>query len=70
LVKGSDGTIRTVGIYLPNGKQYCQKINHIFPLEIFDQTNDSEEKSDKDSELHVESKAGRAECETSRKLPT
>ena len=71
LVKGSDGNIRTVRIYLPNGKSYYRTINHIFPLEIPDQTNDSEDKSDKDSELHVEPQdqhAGRA-CEESKKLP-
>ena len=31
LVKGSDSKICTVGIHLPNGKQYYQAINQLFP---------------------------------------
>jgi len=43
LVKESDGNIHTVGIYLPNGKQYYRTINNVFPLEITDEAHKCEE---------------------------
>jgi len=72
LVKGSDGNIRTVGIHLPNGKQYYRAINQLFPLEIADQVAISDKITDNDVELQIESQpqnAGRAECARFRKLP-
>ena len=55
LVLGGDGNVRTVGICSPNGRKYYRTVNHIFPLEVADQVDNSEEEnSDQYSELQFE----------------
>ena len=51
VVKGSDGHVRTVQIYLPSNKCVLQAINQLYPLEVPNPDNDKELSSEENTNL-------------------